>query len=307
MSVLITGAGGFIGSYLANHYIRLGREDVYALGAPQEMVPVGSGSAVRMIPLDTRLPSPVVTELLANVKPRLVIHAAGKGSVPQSLADPAADFLAGPPVVFDLLDAIRASSPHTKLVFLSSAAVYGKPETLPVGEQAPLKPISPYGFHKLQSELLVREFAQIYGIETLSLRIFSSYGAGLKKQFLWDFCRKASNCSDLKLQGTGAETRDFIHISDVVRCVDHLDRHMVFDGSAINVCSGTATPIAALASMMAAHFPHRFTINFSGQLPRGVPDRWQGDDTLLRGMGFRCAMTMEAGVADYVRWYHSLT
>ena len=197
-------------------------------------------------------------------------------------------------------------SPRTRFVFLSSAAVYGKPEVLPVEERASLKPISPYGFHKLQCESLVQEFSQTYDIEALSLRIFSSYGAGLKKQFLWDFCRKASACNQLTLQGSGNETRDFIHISDLVRCVDHLDRHVVFDGSSINVCSGTATPIAELAEMLAAHFPHYLSISFSGELPAGVPDRWLGDDSVLRETGFRCLTAMEAGVADYVRWYRAV-
>jgi UDP-glucose 4-epimerase len=83
-------------------------------------------------------------------------------------------------------------------LLLSSAAVYGNPQTLPVGEDQPVAPLSPYGFHKRQAELLVEEFARIYGLKGAVARIFSAYGPGLRRQVIWDICDRLLAGSDFE-------------------------------------------------------------------------------------------------------------
>ena len=155
MKIAITGAGGFIGSRLRKQFLSMGHE-VHAL-ARQSI----QDSHLRCHIIN--LPSGKIYPLLANIKPDVMIHAAGQSSVPNSVIDPAADFAAGPPVVFELLDALRIHSPETIFIFLSSAAVYGNPSSMPIKESSLAQPISPYGHHKLLSEMIVSEFASTYG------------------------------------------------------------------------------------------------------------------------------------------------
>jgi UDP-glucose 4-epimerase len=298
MKIAITGAGGFIGSRLQKHFLSIGHE-VHAI-ARQTI----QDSKLHYHKIN--LPSSEVYSLLENIKPDVMIHAAGQSSVPNSVIDPAADFAAGPPVVFELLDALRIHSPETIFIFLSSAAVYGNPSSMPIKESSSAQPISPYGHHKLLSEMIVSEFASIYGIRCTSARIFSAYGNGLRRQLLWDICRKAHHGDKVELMGSGMETRDYIHVNDVASAIATLVETSPLTGSAVNICSGISTNIAEIAAMIASRFPHKPQIQFTGIQQAGAPKNWQGDNAWLKSRGFECSISLSQGVDDYVRWYETL-
>lgn len=302
MSVLITGCSGFLGGLLSSHFAAAGH-DCYGVGT---VSPGNAPSHALRAYRQCRLPSEEVAGWVAELRPRLLIHAAGRSSVPLSVEDPAADFGAGPPVVFQLLEAIRRHSPATAFVLLSSAAVYGNPERLPIPESCRPAPISPYGFHKLQSEWIVREFAQVYGLRAASARIFSAYGPGLRRQLLWDFCRKALADPLVELQGSGAESRDFIYGTDICEAVSCISEQAPLAGEALNICSGEQTSIAALADLLASHFPTPVQVRFRGDRPDGVPLCWQGDATALQSLGFQPRVPLAEGVRRTVEWFRSL-
>ena len=209
LRLLVTGAAGFIGSHVAGLAVERGYEvhGVDLAEAPECRGGIPPSSDVRR--------AGVFESLIEEIRPVACIHAAGRASVYESVANPALDFASGPVLTFALLDELRRHAPECRALFLSSAAVYGNPEKLPVGEDAPAAPISPYGFHKRQSELLCREFTDVYGMKTAVARIFSAYGEGLRRQVLWDICRKSLIEGRLLLHGTGAETRDFLHVRDI--------------------------------------------------------------------------------------------
>lgn len=144
------------------------------------------------------------------------INCSGAANVPFSLEKPLHDFQLNTLNVFKILDAIRRYNPECKFLNLSSAAVYGNPVSLPVTESQAVAPVSPYGMHKAMAENICEEFYRFWGVSTCSVRIFSAYGPGLKKQLLWDISCKLLNDGPLHLFGTGEETRDFIYISDLV-------------------------------------------------------------------------------------------
>ena len=298
MKIAITGAGGFIGSRLQKHFLSIGHE-VHAL-ARQTI----QDSKLHYHKIN--LPSSEVYSLLENIKPDVMIHAAGQSSVPNSVFDPAADFGVGPPVVFELLNALRIHSPETIFIFLSSAAVYGNPSSMPIKESSSAQPVSPYGHHKLLSEMILSEFATIYGIRCTSARIFSAYGNGLRRQLLWDICRKAHHGDNVELMGSGTETRDYIHVNDVARAIDTILEASPFTGGAINICSGIPTRIVDIASMIASRFPHKPQIAFTGIQQAGAPKNWQGDNAWLTSRGFECSISLSEGVDEYVRWYETL-
>jgi len=295
MRIAITGSNGFIGRSLAN-YLAETEHHLYCLSRQRREL-----GRARSIPIT--FPSSQTEDVIREIQPDVLIHAAGCSSVPGSVSDPAADFAAGPPVVFQLLNACRLHSPKTKFIFLSSAAVYGNPTHLPINENHPIEPISPYGFHKYQSELIVQEFARLYGLSSASARIFSAYGAGLRRQLLWDVCQKACNHAEIPLLGSGTEARDFIHVKDICRALEYLWNEDDLLGQPINVCSGSMTPIAALASLIASKFDHQPSIIFTGNALPGAPRAWQGDNEWLFNRGFQCSVSLDSGVDEYVRWY----
>jgi UDP-glucose 4-epimerase len=130
-----------------------------------------------------RLPNPALGELLAAERPQVCIHCAGRASVPQSMKDPAPDFRDNTALTFELLNLLRQYVPGCRFLLLSSAAVYGNPRSLPVGEGDEVRPVSPYGFHKRQCELLCQEFSSIYGVPTASVRISVSAFSWVRSWF----------------------------------------------------------------------------------------------------------------------------
>lgn len=241
------------------------------------------------------LPSPAFDALLASTRPSLVVHAAGPASVPDSVADPDLDRRGSVDVTAALLE--RLAGTAARLVLVSSAAVYGDPDRLPVSEDAPIHPISPYGRHRAACEALVREA----GVPAVILRVFSAYGEGLRRQVLWDICRKALT-GPVELAGTGRESRDFVHAGDVATAVARVAASAEFDGETYNVAGGVETTIDQLAHLLVSSLGTRSTISFSATPRAGDPTRWLADVTRIRGLGWEPSVSIEDGARAYAQW-----
>jgi UDP-glucose 4-epimerase len=295
--VLLTGACGFIG----RHICRQARDrgySVYGLDlvdVPAPELEPGHYFKNGDHPND-------LARFVENARPEICIHAAGGASVADSVKDPRSDFRSGPVLTFELLDALRREAPGCRFLLLSSAAVYGNPESLPVTETQTPAPISPYGFHKLQCELLCREFNRVYDLRTSIVRIFSAYGEGLRRQVLWDICRQLATDGALTLRGTGQETRDFIHVTDVAAGVLLVAERGRTAGEVYNLASGRSICIQALAQMAAAALGPEVAPQFDGVVPAGDPRFWQADITRIKALGLAPAVGLEEGVADYAAW-----
>ena len=218
---------------------------------------------------------------------------------------PAPISTAGQVVTFELLDALRRRVPGCRFIFLSSAAVYGEPDSLPVSELEPVKPILPYGFHKRQCELLCEEFASIYGMPTASLRIFSAYGAGLRRQVIWDLCYRVLTEGKLELKGTGTESRDFIHVQDIVQAAIAVLDNAEKVGEVYNVASGEEVAIKELAERLVAALGMDAEPVFDGVVPPGHPRNWRADITKLKRLGFSPKISLEDGLSSFATWCRS--
>ena len=299
--VLLTGAGGFIGRHMARVFASAGWRVVGIDLAPPENAPMASLSRY----VQARLPYPGLIDVLKEENPTICVHCAGSASVGLSLEDPAADFEVGPALTFDLLDALRRYTPGCRILFLSSAAVYGQPEGLPVSESARTEPISPYGFHKLQCELLCREFWSVFGLRTCCLRIFSAYGPGLRRQVVWDVCHQLITKGTLRLQGTGFESRDFIHVRDIVEAARVVLDQGEMKGESYNVASGVEVTIRYLAENIADMLGMKVEAEFNGIVPVGTPLHWRANTQKLRGLGFNPVVGLEEGLRASANWCRS--
>lgn len=293
-TVLVTGVNGFVGGNVAR-----------ALGASCRVVGTGCSAGAPDASLDgyrqMELPDPCLTDLLREWRPDVVVHCAGRGSVPFSTRNPAADFDAGPRLVAHVLEAMRLSGIGARFVFPSSAAVYGNPQTLPVTETSPLRPISPYGYHKVLSEVVIRQYYELYGQEYAVLRIFSCYGEGLAKQLLWDVACRARTGA-VELFGTGEETRDFIHVHDLARAVEVLIAGETGDLT-VNVAGGRQVSVREIAQLLLREMGADVPLRFNGQVREGDPLRWEADISRLRDQGFCPELSLEEGVRRFARWY----
>ena len=297
-TVLITGAAGFLGRYVARQFLREGWQVLAVDDVPPENAPAGAGlSFERMSLPDARL-----AELLKRVAPRVCVHCAGRASVPLSLTEPAADFQANTVLTFEMLEALRQNAPTCRFVLLSSAAVYGDPATLPVAETHAVQPISPYGYHKRQAEMLCEEFARVYGLPAMSARIFSAYGPGLRRQVMWDICAKALTAKELVLHGTGEESRDFIHAVDVASALHLLAHSAPCQGEVYNVASGRETTIAELAGLILTALGDPARLEFDQKASTGNPLHWRADINKIGDLGFVPSVPLEQGVKSVTTW-----
>jgi len=296
--ILVTGVAGFLGRYISRYFFEQGWDVVGIDVASQENSPMASLSAYHQI----QLPDPALNTILKSYNFDVCIHCAGRASVNLSVDDPGADFQSNTVVTFELLNSLRLYSPDCRLIFLSSAAVYGNPKTLPIKEDADIRPLSPYGFHKLHCELICEEFSSIYGLSTASARIFSAYGAGLRRQVIWDICYKALTQPVVKLQGTGDESRDFIHAEDIANAITCIAQNAPMNGEAYNVANSEEVSIRDLAKLITKNLSFNGTIEFDGKVPVGVPLNWRSDILKLESLGFKPTVSLEKGIKQFKKW-----
>jgi UDP-glucose 4-epimerase len=211
MRVVITGSRGFLGG-------RVGRR---AAAAGHQVLGVGRSSQAPAGWLGRYAQGDVahadLAPLVNDFRPDVVFHGAGTASVGGSYQAPLDDLRASALTLANTLDGVRRSGSRPIVLFPSSAAVYGIPEVVPTPETAPAAPISPYGFHKATCELIGREFAECFGLDVVLCRLFSLFGPGQRRLFVWDvFGQARDDGEEVRLEGTGAETRDYMHVDDAV-------------------------------------------------------------------------------------------
>lgn len=280
-TVVITGVNGFLGRNFC------------------EKLPA---DRFRIFPSIERLPSFGFIELIREAKPNYVIHCAGAASVPNSFREPNVDFMNSTAICSFVLDSISKYSPESKLIFLSSAAVYGNPAVLPIQESSTRFPISPYGYHKYYCEQLLEQYAKIHGVQYQCMRIFSAYGEYLKKQVIYEIFKRIADPRNevIELYGDGTETRDFIHVADVVQAALVL---MECEANGFfNVASGSEMSIRDLTERIMDITKSRRKIRFKQEVRTGDPTKWRADIQLLSSKGFRARVDLEEGLKSYWSW-----
>ncbi|MHB8120728.1 MAG: NAD-dependent epimerase/dehydratase family protein [Desulfuromonadaceae bacterium] len=300
----MTGAGGFLGSHIA-HYFGAAGHAIAAVGRFNTTPAFASLYPNLWKLCGMTLPDARFIEVIKEFKPDLLVHCAGTASVGDSVLDPYGDFQRTVEVCAFTLEAVRKHVPDCRFILLSSAAVYGNPQQLPISEDAPCKPVSPYGYHKLMCESLVEEYSQLHGLNTTILRIFSAYGERLSKQVVYDLCCKFSDPSSeyLEVFGTGEETRDFIHAIDVAKAIECVYRSK--SSGVFNIGSGCQMSVDHLVQLLKNIFSSTKTTHYTNSTRIGDPIRWQADIAKLHSIGFYPTIKFEIGAKKYVEWFQS--
>ena len=304
----ITGAHGFIGRHLSCLLAERGHE---VIGLGHGAWPDAEAAAyglTRWVNGDVNASNLQSLSALHGL-PDVVFHLAGGSSVRTALENPREDFFRTVTTTAELLEWLRQSAPRARVVAISSAAVYGAGHEGPLSEITLPRPYSPYGHHKLMMEALCRSYGAAFGLHAVIARLFSVYGAGLRKQLLWDLCTKLeSNVRPLQLGGTGEEVRDWTEVRDVVSALSSVSGLAAPHVPVLNVGTGIGTSVRQIAAGMLTAWdesPSDRAVVFDGKAREGDPFSLQADAKELGRLGFEWRIPVAQGLADYVRWFKS--
>ena len=249
----------------------------------------------------------VTQQLLESLpeKPEIIFHLAGGSSVTRSIENPRQDFELTVQGVFEVLEYLRVRNPECRLVHISSAAVYGQSAGSNDGsKENTLRPISPYGVHKMLSEQLCEYYSRTAGLKIVIVRPYSVYGPGLRKQLLWDALQKA-DCDRCAFFGTGDEIRDWVYVEDLSRLLLYAGIESFDTGiSVIDAGTGLGTSVKEILTMLFECYGKEIRPTFLGKARLGDPD------ILIAPSGRWSAVTREflttelrQGLQRYVGWY----
>lgn len=250
MNFLITGAAGFLGSTLANYLAREGHQvrglDDLSTGDPQALSP-----DVLFTRGDVN-DRPKLWTLLQEVD--CVYHLAARVAVPESVLYPREYNASNVGGTVSLMEAMRDVGVR-RVVFASSGAVYGDQGEQPLNESMHPNPRSPYAVSKLSAEYYVRTIGDLWGIETVSLRIFNAYGPGQRlppshPPVIPNFLRQALRGGTLVMNGDGSQTRDYVFVDDVVSAMIAAATAPGIDNTVINIGSGIETSVRDLVRLV---------------------------------------------------------
>jgi UDP-glucose 4-epimerase len=306
LRALVTGGAGFIGSHLVDRLVDAGHDvivlDNFSTGRARNLSHTRSRPNFQLVRGDIRRIPRSLVKRLRRVDG--VCHLAALTSVQESIKDPVSTTEVNVTGTLNVLAAAKALKAE-RVMFASSAAVYGTPRAFPISEEASVSPISPYGASKAASELYLGSFEENHGIEAFSLRYFNVYGprqtpseyAGV----ISTFAKRALQQQPLQIFGDGSQTRDFIYVSDVVDAtIAALEKPL--KGKVFNIATGSEITILELAKTVKKITNSGSDLKLgpprSGDIARSVADITKARNEL----GFAPRKSLDQGLFATIRW-----
>jgi UDP-glucose 4-epimerase len=306
MRVLVTGGAGFIGSHVVDALLAAGHEalvlDDLSRGRREWVQPRAALTVA-----DIR--DPGLEGILLDLRPEAVIHLAAQVDARRAALDPAADAAVNLMGGLNLLAAARAAG-VARLVFTSTAAVYGQPQRLPVAEDDELRPLSGYGVSKLAFEQYLRLAARDGGPEAVVLRLANVYGPRQdphgESGVVAIFAGQLLSGRPGEVFGDGRQARDFVHVDDCARaCLLALEPAAA--GGTFNVASGRALTVLdlhrRLGRLAGAELAPRLTAARAGEIQTICLDSGRIQTVL----GWAPAIDLDEGLARTVDWFRGPT
>ena len=236
----------------------------------------------------------------------IIFHEAAFVSVPQSMANPLPCFEINQRGTEFLLESARKAGVK-RVVLASSAAVYGDSEAMPLDEQTPLRPLSPYAVSKRVDELYAELYTRSFGLEVVALRYFNVYGPRQRPDSMYAaavpiFTRRLLDGKPVTIYGDGGQTRDLVYVGDIVRANLTASEHPAAPGQVFNVCSGDEIRVIDLVETLMDLFPNapapQFAPPRAGDIYRSVGNPQKAADLL----GFRAQTSLADGLRQVVNW-----
>ena len=301
MRVLVTGGAGFIGSNIV-HRLLAGGSEVVVLDD------VSSGFRENLIdgvPFHEADVCDAAAVAAAMRGCDVALHLAASVGNARSIADPARDAQVNLGGTINVLEAARREGLR-RIVFSSSAGIFGELKTLPIAEDHPQDPDSPYGTSKLAAEKMCLVFNKLYGMRNVCLRYFNVYGVNQRFDAYGNvipiFADRILRGRPMTIFGDGEQTRDFVNAADVAAA--NIAAATAGDDVAgpFNVGSATRVTINELAATMQRIAGREVGVEFAGPRPGDVRDSLAATDAARAAFGFVPGVGLDAGLEEYLEW-----
>lgn len=303
MKVVITGGAGFIGSNLGKLLLDKGREviiyDNLSSGYRQN---VDGLPGARLIEGDVR-DAASLTEAIRGAD--TVFHLAASVGNTRSIEHPIDDSEINLIGTLRVLEAARALGVR-KVVFSSSAGIFGELKLLPIREDHPIEPDSPYGVSKLAAEKMCLAYAKLYELEVIALRYFNVYGINQRYDAYGNvipiFAHRMLRGETVTVYGDGEQTRDFVNVRDVARA-NMLASEARGVSGAFNIASGSAITINRLVEMMSTASGLRPIVEHGPPRKGDVLHSRADLSAAHTALGFEPTVGLDEGLPEYMAWY----
>lgn len=307
MRVLVTGGAGFIGSHLAQELCRHGETvrvlDNLSTGRQQNL----ARAPVEFVKGDV---TDIAAVRAAVTGCEVVYHQAALVSAPRSLTEPVENHQVNVTGFFNVLEAARQAGVR-RVVYASSAAVYGNLPALPKEEASPLQLLTPYAAAKRMNELYAGTFTAAYGLETIGLRYMNVFGPRQHPTSPYSgvlslFCRAALSGQPCAIHGDGEQTRDFIFIADVVQA---LRRAAMVDGAVcaahpiLNVGCGQQTSLNQIVTLLSDLLGRPIPVRYGPPRPGDIRHSLADIRCARVVLGFEPQVTIRDGLARTLAWF----
>ncbi len=308
-SFLITGGAGFIGSTLANY---LSKEnsviiiDDLSMGKEENLIKGLNLKFIKGSVTDRKL----MTELLSNNTFDYIFHLAAIASVADSVERPVETHQVNFESVLMLLELIRKYQKNLKrLVFSSSAAVYGDEPTLPKKEESVIRPLTPYAIDKFAAEQYVLDYNHLYGVPTSAVRFFNVFGPNQNPEspysgvisILVDCYKKLQQgkSAQFTLFGDGSQSRDFVFVEDVIQALLLVSTNEESLGKQFNVGTSNGITLKKLIEVIDEMLKITLPIKYEAEREGDIRDS-VADISRLKKLGFTPRFTISEGIKRYL-------
>ena len=308
MKVLVTGGSGFIGRYLSDYLASRGHEVTGTYLSRAELsnrMPLHE--AVTWVPLDVR-DGAKVREVVERTRPDAVFHLAAQAYANQSWKDPADTFDTNILGTIYLYEALLKNPPSEGILLAASASAYGSGHPLPIAEDAPFRPINPYGVSKASQELISYQYAHNFGMRIVRARLFITTGPGKRGDALNDFAQqvvaveRTGRPGELRV-GNLETRRDISDVRDVVRAI-----WTVFERGdpkqPVNIGAGQSFSVRGIAETLTRLARVPITLETDRALLRPTDEaEIRSDISRLRALGYAPSIPLERTVEDSLNYW----
>lgn len=301
LRVLVTGGAGFIGSHLVE-LLLANEHEVYII----DNLVTGSVEHINQNAhfYKSDINSNKLEKVFKETRPEIVFHLAAQSNVSVSLSNPIFDETNNIQGTINILEMCRIYGVK-KIVYSSSAAVYGKPHYNPINEEHITSPVSFYGASKLAPEYYIKIYSSLWGLEYTILRYANVYGP--RQNFVGEggvisiFINRILEGKPLIIYGTGYQTRDFVYVKDIINANLHaIDQG---DNSTFNIGTGTAIHLNKLVSILSEITGKELNVTYEVERPGDISHSCLDNTNALSQLLWKPHYSLKAGLLETYKYY----
>jgi len=310
--IVVTGGAGFLGSHVVKLLLREKNEvivlDDFSNGKMIHLKPFTDDPLLKVIHGDITIPDDV-TKAFDGCE--IVIHLAVLG-LRQSIRHPSR---VNDVIVNGTINCLECAKNNGVALFLncSSSEVYGTAQRVPMDENHPLNPETPYAAAKVAQDMYVHSFGRTYGLEWATIRPFNMYGPnshwqGFRGELIPKMIVRAMNHEPLVIFGDGSQSRDFIYVEEAAYALVSVADYKACRQKYINFCSGRATPVRRIAEIICRNFDLDSAeyIRHESSRPGDVMQHLGDNSSFKQLLGFYPQIDIEEGISLTIDWFKSL-